>query len=237
MIAILDGDIYSYRVGFTTNDVDLGIALWRLDEMVSNTLEEVKATQYKIYLTDSEGNFRAKLYPAYKANRVQPKPKWLEELKEHLIVNWGASISLGQEADDSLGIEQEKNWIYFQNQSVICSIDKDLLQIAGHHYNFVKKEWKYVTSTEGRKWFYTQLLTGDVVDNIKGVSGIGIKKAEKILTGCTEETSLFEATREAYERGYGEAGISLLSLYGKLLKIRTIKDEVWTFPKLDIQLQ
>lgn len=227
MQALLDGDIYAYRVGFTTNDIDLHLALWRLDEMVRNTLEEVQADDFKIYLSDSEGNFRLKLYPAYKANRVQPKPKWLEELKEHLIVRWGASISLGQEADDDLGIHQDID-------TIICSIDKDLLQIPGNHYNFVKKEYTFIA--DGTKWFYTQLLTGDVVDNIKGVVGIGVKKAEKILAGCTEEDSLFEATREAYQTGYGESGIHLLSLYGKLLKIRTEKEELWSFPKLDIQV-
>lgn len=244
MIALLDGDIYAYRVGYTTNEVDLAIAIWRLDEMVSNTLDEVGATAHKIYLSDSEGNFRRTLFPAYKANRTAAKPKWLEELKEHLIVHWGASISFGQEADDELGIEQSREWLmehsfdssgpYAYDETIICSIDKDLLQIPGRHYNFVKKEFQEIQ--DGTKFFYTQLLTGDVVDNIKGVEGIGKVKAAKILEAASDEESLYGAVRTTYEKHYGEEGLKLMLVYGQLLKIRTQKDELWTFPVVDIPL-
>lgn len=239
MIALLDGDIYAYRVGYTTNEVDLAIATWRLDEMVSNTLDEVGATAHKIYLSDSEGNFRRSLFPAYKANRTAAKPKWLEELKEHLIVHWGASISFGQEADDELGIQQDKDPEYHWSGSkihttIICSTDKDLLQIPGLHYNFVKKEFQEIQ--DGTEFFYTQLLTGDVVDNIKGVEGIGKVKAAKILEAASDEESLYGAVRTTYEKHYGEEGLKLMLVYGQLLKIRTQKDELWTFPVVDIPL-
>lgn len=230
MIALLDGDIYAYRVGWTTEDVDINIAKWRLDEMVSNTLDEVGADGFKIFLTDGEGNFRRKIYPEYHVKRVKPPPRWLEELKEHLIVKWNASISFGQEADDALGIHQV-------GDSIICSIDKDLLQIPGHHFNFVKKEWAYILKSEGTKWFYTQLLIGDPIDEIKGVEGIGKAKAAKILENAGTEEEIFDAVRASYEKRYGECGLTLMLLYGKLLKIRTKVNEEWSFPKLDIQLQ
>ena len=228
MIALLDGDIFCYRVGYTSNDIDLNLAKYRIDESIKNTLNEVSATEYRIFLSDSENNFRLKLYPEYKANRTQPKPKWLEDLKAHLITEWKASIAFGQEADDAMGISQQ------EYGTTICSIDKDLLQIPGNHYNFVKKEWTVVFPEDGLKWFYTQLLTGDVVDNIKGVEGIGTKKAAKILESKENEVSLFETVRDTYEKFYGEEGIKLMLMYGRVLKIRTRKDEVWNFPKLDI---
>lgn len=242
MIALLDGDIYAYRVGYTTMESPLGIAIYRLDDMVSNTLDEVECSDYKIYLSDSEGNFRVKLFPEYKANRTAPKPKWLEELKEHLIVKWGASISFGQEADDALGINQDNGYPLYDIppeifDTVICSIDKDLLQIAGNHYNFVTKEWKLVQPQDGLKWFYTQLLTGDVIDNIKGVKGIGKAKAAKILEKASTEEEYFLSVRDTYEKKYGEDGIKMMLVFGKLLKIRTEVNEEWTFPSLDIQVR
>ena len=241
MIALLDGDIYTYRVGYTTEQETLDVALWRLDEMVQSTLDEIDTSEYKMYLTDSENNFRRKIYPEYHANRKQPKPKWYSELQEHLIVNWKAEIAHGQEADDALGIEQTLNhqrymWTGDRPVSIICSIDKDLKQVPGAHYNFVKKQESHVTKQEGLKYFYTQLLTGDVVDGIKGVEGIGVVKAEKILMACETEESLFDAVAKTYEQKYLENGWVLMSLYGKLLKIRQIKDEVWQIPKVDIEL-
>lgn len=238
MIALLDGDIYCYRVGYTSNEIDFNLARYRIDESIQNTLNDVKADSFYIYLSDSGGNFRLQYCPEYKANRTQPKPKWLEDLKEHLIVNWKASISFGQEADDALGITQ---CYYMQKTldpyaSTICSIDKDLFQIPGNHYNYVKKEFTYMNSFPALKWFYTQLLTGDVVDNIKGVEGIGKAKAAKILEKAVSEESLFGAVRETYEKFYGEEGIPLMLKYGRVLKIRQQEEELWNFPTLDIQV-
>ena len=62
---------------------------------------------------------------------------------------------------------------------VIVSLDKDLKQVPGLHYNFVKKEFDTVTPQQGLINFYTQFLVGDTSDNIRGCTGIGPVKARK----------------------------------------------------------
>ena len=92
-----------------------------------------------------------------------------------------------------------------QYDYIICSIDKDLKQIPGIHYDYyqmklkdengeymvdefgqfvkVRKGFRYVTESEAEMMQFTMMLTGDVSDNVKGIHGIGQKKAEKLLQG------------------------------------------------------
>jgi len=198
-------------------------------------LQSVGATDFKVYLTDSLGNFRNSISSFYKSNRSKESPVWLEDLKEHLITVWGAKISLGQEADDALGIEQTK----MAEGTVICSIDKDLLQIPGYHYNFVRFEHVFVTPEEGMYNFYKQLIVGDSTDNVNGCPKKGEVKAASILLpfkGSTNELEIFEAVREAYRDYYTKKGLTdeaiddIILMNGQLLYIRKKEEEMWNFP-------
>jgi 5'-3' exonuclease len=62
----------------------------------------------------------------------------------------------------------------------------------------VKLESSFVTPEEGLLHFYTQLLTGDSSDNIKGVWKCGPVKAAKILDGVDHPINLFNRVRETY---------------------------------------
>ena len=92
-------------------------------------------------------------------------------------------------------------------ESIIAHLDKDINLIPGKHYNWeltrlgkVVREARHYTITdeEALRNFYTQLLTGDVTDNIKGVPGIGPKKAEKLLQCSVTEEQMFHICRDAY---------------------------------------
>lgn len=237
MIALIDADIVRYRIGFTTEADSEGIARARTNETVETILNETQATEYELWLSDAkENNFRYQIFPAYKGNRVQPKPKHFNAIGEHLVKEWGARFAYGMEADDALGISQDKDWEYMDTDlysTVICSIDKDLLQIPGKHYNFVKKEWEEVSAWEGLKWFYSQILIGDVSDNIKGCAGIGPKKAEKALDQVpigSPESSLLKSVYSLYQRQEKtwsqEEIIKHIQLVGSLLKIKQSEDEL-----------
>lgn len=191
MEALLDGDIYAFRVACTTENDNEAIAVYRVNEMIENTLAEVEASEYKLFLT-SPDNFRKHVYPEYKANRTATKPKHLQFLKDYLVESWQGQVAERMEADDYLGINQHES-------SIICSIDKDLLQVPGKHFNFVKKEFYEVDEETGFRNFYTQLLTGDTSDNIKGIAGIGPVKAKKALTGYFTEQEMFSVVREMYQ--------------------------------------
>lgn len=213
MIALLDGDIIAYRCAATAQNDSEWVATSRTNILVEQILHEVSAKESHIYLS-GEKNFRHAIYPAYKANRTAPKPVHLEACKKFLIDNWNAVVTNGIEADDALGINQKAD-------TIICSIDKDLLQIPGNHYNFVKKEFKEVSEQEGWLSFYTSLLVGDATDNIKGCPGIGKAKAPRILAGCETEEEMFDACRMTYNDD------DMMFLNGHLLYIWRKENDNW----------
>jgi 5'-3' exonuclease len=159
-----------------------------------------------------------------------------EDLKEYLILGYGARIAHGMEADDALGITQTTYNLDNFDGSIICSIDKDLLTIPGFHWNFVKKEKQIVSDFGALTNFYGQFLIGDNADNIVGCAGIGPKKTAKILAPCETEEELFEAVVNTYlsvspEKSPDEILTHILQI-GRVLKIRTMENEpLWTFPK------
>jgi hypothetical protein len=252
MIALIDADIVLYRVGFTTNNDSVEIARARTDDVLDGILVNTGATEFQLWLSDKlENNFRFQLSPDYKANRIAEKPIHYDAIKEHMIVNWGARFAYGMEADDALGINQDQSgYNDFPHtgefKTTICSIDKDLFQIPGLHYNFVKDEWNTVEPWDGLRWFYKQILIGDTVDNIKGCKGIGETKAGRIcdcISSADGEGALFRAVLETYRSQEGskakkekdrkksdEEILSHILLAGRLLKIRQEEEELWNFP-------
>lgn len=214
MKALIDADIVAYRVACTLEDDDAEDFVYaRAEDLIDNILVSTEATEYRLFLT-GKNNFRYTIYPEYKAHRPKEKPFWLEKCRQYLIATFNAEVVNGQEADDALGIAQTED-------TIICSIDKDLLMIPGRHYNFVKDEFQEVTNDSGMRHFYMQCLTGDRSDNIKGIEQIGPKKAEKILIGCVTEQELFNAVRDAYSND------EEFLMNGRVLWIRRKENEDW----------
>ena len=194
MLGLLDGDIIAYRCAASAENDPVEIALIRTDRLLQEILNDTGASSFKCYLTGSD-NFRKELFPDYKANRKQPRPVHLDACREFLCKEYGAVVTDGHEADDELGMNQTEH-------TVACSIDKDLLQIPGKHYNFVKKEFREITHLDGIRHFYAQMLIGDRSDNIIGVDGIGEKKAAKLLNPLSTEEEMFDCVRELYNDDY-----------------------------------
>lgn len=197
MISLIDADIVAYRCAAVCEGEPIEIAKIRCYELMQRIINDTESAQYQAFLT-GDSNFRNKIYPEYKAHRKTiPKPKHLNDLREYLVVFWGATVTDGYEADDALGmcqIVENSN-----SNSIICTIDKDLLMIPGNHYNFVKQEFKVVNELEGLQAFYRQMLIGDTSDNIFGVNGIGKVKAAKIIDSLTSENEMIEVVKSLYE--------------------------------------
>jgi 5'-3' exonuclease len=193
MQALIDGDIIVYRSAASAEDDETWIALARADQLIKDILEATVADTYKVYLTGSS-NFRRELTDTYKANRPDSRPKHWQAVREFLVTHHKATICEGCEADDMMGADQDKH----KMSTTICSIDKDLYQIPGRHYNFVKKEHRVVTAEEGTRHLYLQSLIGDRSDNIIGVQGIGPVKAERALAELETEQELYDKCREMY---------------------------------------
>lgn len=229
MKALIDGDILLYRVGFASEAETERIAIARMRDEIQRIKSEAKCQEYEVFISSDkrEENFRYDLYPEYKGNRKAGRPIHYNALRNYLITKEKAHVSIGEEADDALAMRQT-------DETVICSIDKDLLQVPGLHYRFVDKRMLEINQEEARYNFYIQLLTGDKpVDNIPGIDGVGIKTAEKILEGCVFEEGFKEAVLQAYKEHFiycNEDEIRAhINLIGKLLWLKRHPNDVWEF--------
>lgn len=242
MRALIDGDVIVYAVGYTTEDVeDLFIVNARVDDFISGIITETNATDYTVFLSDSaENNFRYKVDPQYKANRTQPKPIWYNEIKEYLISGHNARIAHGMEADDAMAIAHLSTE---EEPTIICTIDKDLNTIPGLHYSWeirrkdvvVRPSSIYVVDEDSAKrYFYKQMLIGDTSDNIKGITGIGTKKADKIIDPCFNEEEILEELKERYQDEFGENWKEAFKKTARLLWIKRREEEDYEFPYSEI---
>lgn len=202
----------------------LGHAIQALKTSIDCIVRDSGGSDFDIYLT-GEGNFRdeiATIQP-YKGNRdPENKPFYYKELREFMVEHYLACVVDGMEADDAMGIHQSTSEA---GTTIICSLDKDMDMIPGWHYNWVKGFKYYVDDTMALRAFYTQLLTGDVTDNIRGVSGIGPVKAAKILAGKESEYDLYEACVQAYQGNLIE-----LNENAQLLWIKRTPHDMWVPP-------
>jgi DNA polymerase-1 len=231
MHLIIDGDIVAFRAASsayekrpdgTKFDLPEGIARARTEETMNQLMSQLHATSHSVWIS-GDNNFRFKLYPEYKANRKdQERPRWLEDCKEHLITGWGAEVTDGFEADDAMAMEATA-----KPGSILVSIDKDLRQIPGIHFNWVKQERVDIDELQALYNFYWHVLVGDSADNIKGCAGIGPVKATKALAQSDAPQDWFEIVRKHYNND--EAFL----LNGQLIWLWRKENDVWRFPYAD----
>ena len=221
--ALIDADSLCYAVGFSSNDTEEKIALSRLEQTMTELCMDLDCEDYKGFLT-GKGNFRESIAVTvpYKGQRIAEKPVHLQALRDHLVNSWGFEVVQGIEADDAVGIAA---YALPVGDSIMVHIDKDLNQFRGWHYNYRNKEKYHVTEFEGLTAFYTQILTGDRIDNIIGLKGIGPVKAKRILEECTNESELYQAVLKAYE---GDQQRVLEN--GQLLWLQREANQVWQAP-------
>lgn len=171
------------------------------------------------------GNFRHKIATRaeYKGNRSGERPKNYHAIREHLTTHWRAIVTEGEEADDRLGIlmSQDAN-------SVCCSIDKDLMQIPGWHYNFTTSELVLIDQRQGDLNFYAQVLSGDDVDNVPGLKGIGKVKSMAALLGTYNARDCWEICLAMYGGQFGpRKGPKYALEAARLLHVRRKPRQVW----------
>ena len=228
-IALIDADLVAFRCAATVKDYDpVDVAIYRVDVLMRQILEATESKEYKAFLT-GRGNFRKAINPEYKANRKDKEPPcYLQECREYLIKEWNAVVSEGCEADDLLGIEQT-------DETVVCSLDKDLLMIPGVHFNWNKLEYTHVDHLDGLRTFYKQMLIGDRSDNIFGVDKVGPVKAAKLIDHLTDEVQMLSTTLDLYNDD-----IERFIMNAQCLWIMQNKDETWvhrTLHELDLPTQ
>ena len=190
---LIDGDILVYRTAHIGTQEGFNGEKYvnerRVEAYIESLIEGIKQRLFTkevlIFLSGKE-NFRKKVVPTYKLNRKDiEKPLALDYTYEYLINHpeYMTIIEDRLEADDLLGIYATDSDI----QGVVCSIDKDLNQIPGYHYNWKNDVFYVVDSEEAYMLLWRQILAGDPIDGYKGVPRIGPKKANKFLKEMAEE--------------------------------------------------
>jgi 5'-3' exonuclease len=192
----------------TCEDIILNNAYERFYESVTKILLAIEDKGFMVNntvfcFTTCKNNFRKELEPTYKANRKKtPFVKWVYKLKNYAIDKLeeeGQDVHYSDtlEADDIISMIARN--LPKPERLIIASLDKDLKQIPGCHFDYKQlkgvdidmesgeeyeykyyKGFSFTSEDEGNYLLMKQLLVGDTADNIKGVKGIGKVKATKI---------------------------------------------------------
>lgn len=146
-------------------------------------------------------NYRLAFYSSYKASREKSKSKRPEivslsllELKNHILNNYKKAVHcLNCEADDAIAYVKR----LIPDESIVCSIDKDVLcQLPGIHFNYAKNEKVETSEAEALNFLCMQGLMGDSVDSIPGIPKVGKKKAKTLLDNLGYS---IDSVRQIYE--------------------------------------
>lgn len=226
---LVDASLYIFRAwhsmpdefqdadGWPTNAVH-GFARFLLD-----LLEKERPQHIAIAFDEAlDSCFRNRIYPAYKANR-DPAPEELRRQFTHckaLCAALGLNVlAHGEyEADDLIGtaLHGARPQGF---RGVIVSADKDLSQLLMDHdeqWDFARgQRWgsagvKARHGVEARQIADYLALTGDAVDNIPGVTGIGAKSAAILLAHFGDlDTLLARVDEVQFLRIRGAATLAL----------------------------
>lgn len=114
------------------------------------------------------------------------------------------------EADDILSFLQDNNTFVFSH-------DKDLRQVVGYHYNMKFNSLTYTTEDDAVKMIIEQMYTGDTVDNISGLAGIGSKTAGKLMEDKNSMRLVFECLQKYIDKHSFMEGVdTFVEMWGLL---------------------
>src|SRR5690554_3308202 len=167
--------------------------LWKLLREARNTDLGITPTHFAVIFDYSSKTFRNEIYPEYKANRSAPPEDLVPQFG--LIREATRAFNLpcieqeGFEADDIIATYATMAEMAGADVTIVSS-DKDLMQLV------TDRVWLYDTMKDRRigrdevieRWGVgpelladLQALTGDSIDNVPGVPGIGPKTAAQLL--------------------------------------------------------
>lgn len=159
------------------------ITMTFITKSIVNNLLKSSNTKTPLIVLGGNTNFRDRLSlpVAYKGNRIDKlRPLALRETKDNFSKLYNTIYAEDEEADDLISKFQYKSFVEKNKGLIVCTPDKDakgtpgylfhpedkyLTLIEGLGFVSIKQTSKIKLIGEGRKFFYSQLLTGDPVDN------------------------------------------------------------------------
>jgi DNA polymerase-1 len=234
-VYLVDASIYLFRAWYSVPDAFANAAgeptnaVYGFTGFLCSLLEQAEPDHIGIAWDESlTTSFRNEIYPQYKANR-EPAPEelkrqfaWAREVSESMGLKCFADP--GYEADDLIGTLAD-HWRARGHPVCVVSSDKDLVQVIreGDHW------WDFARNRKlGRKHVFDHFgiwpeqmadflaLTGDSVDNIPGIPGIGPKTASALLSHFDNLEDLWQRLAEVPHLSIRGAK----SLHGKLERHR-----------------
>ena len=225
MSALIDCDYIVYKCTAGAEDeIDFGDDVILVTSRFSEAYRMVERELYRIasdlgcfddsilFFSDSV-NFRKSIDPAYKGHRNRKKPCGYRRVIEALKKEYQVVVMPGLEADDAMGIYATK-----EEGHIICSPDKDMRQIPGQLYD-MKDGVVEITKEEGDRWHLIQTMAGDQTDGYAGVPGIGVKRADALLT---EHGATWETVKQAFAEKDLDEDVALMN--ARLAKILQADD-------------
>lgn len=210
--------------------------VWKLMRDARNTNVGITPTHFAVIFDYSSKTFRSELYPEYKANRSAPPEDLVPQfgLIRHATRAFGLPcIEMeGFEADDLIAT-YARLACEAGGDTTIVSSDKDLMQLVGptvsmydpmkdREINIPEVIEKWGVPPE--KMIDLQALTGDSIDNVPGVPGIGPKTAAQLLEQFGDLDTLLARASEIKQQKrresiIGNADKALISR--ELVRLRT----------------
>src|SRR5579875_529819 len=244
---LVDGSGYVFRAfhalpplstsaGVPTN------AVYGFARMLLKLIKQAKPTHLGIVFDSPKKTFRDDLFADYKANRPAVSSDLLLQLTliNRLVEALGIKLLVvdGYEADDVLGtlaLRAAREGF----EVVIITGDKDFAQLVGPRVSLwdtmrdkrtTLRDVHERFGLEPRQLIDVMALTGDAIDNIKGVPGIGEKRAIALVKRFGSLNNLLKHLDELKESGSGNErklacaiaeNRSSLELAQKLVRIDT----------------
>jgi 5'-3' exonuclease len=226
--AWIDGDVLHHWSLWGTSELDQYIT--NVESNIEQWCLSSITEEFTVSVGGKEKNFRQQFYPDYKKTPAREKARERRPRHEAACLEWLKSQSYvseaGQlEADDVLAIEGSTNPL----TTVIITVDKDLLQVPGHHYNPRRKRFeanRFVSPKEAFQHFQLQLFKGDSIDRIPGLPGIGEKTAEKLVEQGLDPIELYRET-------FGEQWEERFLFNGKLLYLLRTYDDAFSLERYE----
>lgn len=187
------------RVWTYKEDKGEDFALMIAKQTFDTIIHKVEPSAMMVFLS-GRYNFRyqvATTVPYKWARETMGKPKYFRAVKEWIKSEYGASVSDGIEADDAISITATG----LGKAGFIISLDKDLHQVDGWHYNWVTDTVSRVSKKEACYNLFRQVIVGDATDGVPGLPGHGPKAAEKCLDGGADAKDLFARVWGLYRTG------------------------------------
>jgi 5'-3' exonuclease len=231
MLTIIDADGIPYIIAYkfryytdTSNHVYTRAVIEAVDDFLNSLFKAIGTTEYAGYLSNGEKSFRYQLarYKKYKGTRSSNEENgyevWAETIINHMVKNWMFRLTPEGsflETDDVASVVAREH-MKTREDVLICSADKDLLQVPCKHFNFAKWDRGIIQATElgdlleykkgkdkkysghGFKFLMYQMIAGDQVDNIMGIKGKGPTHAYKILKDCDSKLCCVKAVLKSY---------------------------------------